>query len=336
MKRLIAFALAIVFLFSLASCNTENIDENNTSAEPTDTSYQVIAKINHYVVEPDDKLHMDDTDTALYQALMDAMLSQKDSVTLSENTEKNAYLLDLLMQSPYYFFVKSHVINDGTVSFTYAYSKDEQNDLLTFIDNEFLDIVNTHATKDDNLLDRILNVYGAVARKMVYDHGRTKDMALDSPLFHYPADEIYKALKTEKSVCYGFAYTLRFALLQLGVDCFCVYGPCRDQGESHMWNIFKYNDKFYTCDPAWDRSEGDYAQLTHFGKTDAEREADSLVRSGFSSTFFTEYGDIACTDKTFKIFRNIDRYSFVSTHNYFLEDFDHNEYIFNTQTMELE
>lgn len=266
---------------------------------------------------------------------MGSMLAYSDKVTLSNNTDKNEYYIDLLKQSPYFFFVDDYKLVGDTVQFTYTYSENEQNEMLKFIDESFLEIINTNASKEDNTLDRILNVYGAVARSMSYDHSRTDDKQLDSVLFIYPSDEIYKALKKGESLCYGFAYTLRFALLQLGIDCFCVYGPCRGQGEGHMWNIFKYEGKFYTCDSAWDRSEGEYAQLNHFGKTDKEREVDTLKRIGFSSTFFEEYGEINCTDERFKIFRSINRYTYISPHTYYLEDYDSNEFIFDTETFEL-
>lgn len=300
-----------------------------------DGDYQIISEIDHCAVEPDDKLHMTDSDRANYKKLMNALLTRKDSVKLSNDKDKNEYYIDLLMQSPYYFFADSCVLSGDTVTFAYAYSKEEQQDMLTFLDSKFLDIVNSNASADDNELDKILNIYGAVARSMTYDHTRKDNKQLDSALFNYPDDEIYKALKDEKSVCYGFAYTLRFALLQAGIDCFCVYGPCSSHGEGHMWNIFKWEDKFYTCDSAWDRSDDGYAQLFHFGKTDKEREADTLERTGFSSAFFDEYGEVECTDETFKMFRGVDRYTYISPHKYYIVYFDKKEAVLDTQTLKM-
>lgn len=330
MKRLTALALCFSLIFMLCSCTKKPFSSINS-----DEKYQIITEIDHCVVEPDDKLHMSDEDENYYRKLMDAMLSYKDDVTLCDDTEKNEYYIDLLKQSPYFFFVKDYSISDNTVHFSYAFTKEEQNKKLSFIDSKFLYIVNSDASKEDNTLDKILNTYSAVARLMTYDHEQTENKQLDSPLFKYPADEIYNALLTEKSVCYGFAYTLRFSLLLLGIDCFCVYGPCRYHGEGHMWNIFKYNDKFYTCDAAWDRAEDEYVKLYHFGKTDKERKSDTLERIAFSSTFFDEYGKVECTDETFKIFRSITRYTYVRPHTYYMTTFDNNELIFDTETFEL-
>lgn len=332
MKRIFSFTIMLCLLCSLCGC--QNRDVSIVQGADGD-DYIAVHEIDHCAVEPDDKLHMTEQDDTYYKKLMDAMLNRRKSVKLSDNKSDNEYYIDLLKQSPYYFFVDSCVLDGNTVSFTYAYSKDEQQQMLQFIDEKFLDIVNSNASEDDNELDKILNIYGAVARAMTYDHTRTDNKQLDSPLFCYPDDEIYKALKNEESLCYGFAYTLRFALLQVGIDCFCVYGPCSSHGEGHMWNIFKWEDKFYTCDPAWDRSDDGYAQLFHFGKTDKEREADTLERTGFSSTFFEEYGDIECVDETFKIFRGVDRYTYVSPHTYYIVYFDGTEAVFDTTTLKM-
>ena len=335
MKKLIALFTALVMIVSMCSCSNLRTLNSKKTEDPENTDYMIITEIDHCVVEPDDKLHMTDDDELNYQKLMDAMLNRKSKIVLSDDVSKNEFYIDLLKQSPYFYFLSECEIKGDTVHMDYAYSKSDQNKMLEFLDSKFLDIVNTHASSEDNTLDRILNIYGAVARLMTYDHVRTDNKQLDSPLFKYPDDEIYKALKNKESVCYGFAYTLRFALLQIGIDCFCVYGPCSAQGEGHMWNIFKYNGKFYTCDPAWDRAEDDYVKLYHFGKTDKEREADHLKRIGFSSKFYEEYGEVECTDTAFKIFRGIERYSFSRTHTYFMVDYEGEEYIFDTEKMEL-
>ncbi len=330
MKRLLCFILLCALL---VLCGCESADVG--FIQGADNDYIAIHEIDHYVVEPDDKLHMSDDDRANYKKLMDALLSRKKSVKLSDDSVKNEYYIDLLKQSPYCFFADSYTLSSDTVTFTYAYSKDEQQDMLTFLDGKFLDIVNSNASADDNELDKTLNIYGAVARSMTYDHTRKDNKQLDSPLFNFPSDEVYKALKDEKSVCYGFAYTLRFALLQAGIDCFCVYGPCSSHGEGHMWNIFKWNDEFYTCDSAWDRSDDGYAQLFHFGKTDKEREADTLERTGFSSAFFDEYGKVECTDDTFKMFRGVDRFTYVSPHTYYIVYYDKDDAVFDTETLKM-
>ncbi len=336
MKRSLSVILIAVMLFSVCACSkSQPQTKADNSVAPTTEKYQAISEIDHCVVEPDDKLHMSDEDEAYYRLLMDAMLDRKDSIALSDNKEKNEYYIDLLRQSPYYFFAERCEVVGNKVEFEYAYTEPEQSKMLEFLDKKFLDIANHDIGPDDNTLDIILKVHSAVARQMNYDHSRTDNKQLGSPLFNYPSDEIYKALYKGESLCYGFAYTFRFALLQHGIDCFCVYGPCANRNEAHMWNIFKYDGKFYTCDTAWDRSEEEYPQLFNFGKTDAERFSDGLETREYSSKFFGEYGEVKCTSETFKIFRGIDRYAFTNNHTYYMVDFDGKEMLFDTRTLVL-
>ncbi len=332
MKRILCILLCTVLL-SLCSCSKKT--QTPPIANTQNTPYLSITSINHYVVEPDDELHMTDYDRQYYKTLMDALLNRQPVVILSDNEQQNKYYIDLLKQSPYYFFASSCVLNHNTVEFEFSYSQQEQADMLDFIDSEFLKIVNCDAQKNDNTLDTILKVYGAVASLLTYDNVRTDNKQITSELFHYPHDEIYKAFKENKSLCYGFAYILRFALLQHGIDCFCVYGSCSDRDEAHMWNIFRYNGNFYTCDSAWDRSDGDYPQLYHFGKTDTERLSDGLLMLDFSSQLFEEYGKIECSDDMFKIFRGVSRYYFISEHTYTFETFEGEKTTFNSQTFSI-
>ena len=338
MKKGICGLLAVVMLFlCLCGCrNNETVEKPQPgTSSPEKTEYIAVTQIDPCVVEPDDRLHMSDEDEEYYRVLMDTLLSRKPHVTLSQNKEKNEYYIDLLMQSPYYFFAKSCTLDEGVVTFEYAYSDEEQTKMHKFIDNKFLEIVNSNASKDDNELDIILKIYSAVASSMTYDSNRTDNKQLGSDLFLHPADEIYKGLKDKKGLCYAFAYTLRFALLQRGVDCFCVYGPCTDRNEAHMWNVFEYDGEFYTCDSTWDRTDEEYPKLHHFGKTDGERVADNLAMHDFSSKFFDEYNKVECTDKRFKIFRSISSYEYLGGHKYKMADWDAIEYTFDSQTFEL-
>lgn len=329
MKRIFCILLCVTLLF-LCSCS-QNKETPPTTNNKT-VQYKPITSINHYAIEPDDELYMNDKDKEYYKKLMDALLNRQESVQLCDDEQQNNYYIDLLKQSPYYFFASSCTLNQNIVEFEFAFTQQQQLEMLSFIDSEFLKIVNFDSHEADNTLDKILKVYAATASTLTYDNERTDNKQLSSPLFNYPADEIYKAFKEQKSLCYGFAYIFRFALLQYDIDCFCVYGPCSNRDEAHMWNIFKYNGNFYTCDSAWDRSDGDYPQLYHFGKTDAERTSDGLIMLDFSSNLFDGYEKIECTDDMFKIFRGVSRYYFTSANTYTFETFEGEKSTFNSQT----
>ena len=338
MKQNISIILVVVMTFCcLFGCSkSSDITADVKQTMPQVNTYKAIKKIDPCVVEPDDSLVMTDDDKKYYRILMEALLNRKESVTLSDNRQSNLYYIDLLKQSPYYFFAESCTLNGNTAEFVFAYSSQEQEQMQKLIDDKFLEIVNSNASENDNELDIILKIYSAVSSSMNYDSERHDNKRLGSQLFYYPEDEIYEGFKNKKCLCQAFAYTLRFALLQRGIDCFCVYGKCTDREDAHMWNIFRYNGKFYTCDSTWDRKNEDKSpKLYHFGKTEKERIADNLTMVDYSSQYFDEYGKIECVDETFKIFRSIGFYEYIDEHTYRLKDWDGKEYTFDSQTLKI-
>lgn len=331
MKRF--FALLLAAVLTLASCAPAA--EPDATAPPDDTTEYTVAAIDHSVVEPDVAAVMSDRDRELYRAMTDAMLARRDAVDVSGSDIGVDVLLDELRRNPYGFLLRSARAEGGRVVFTYAYTEQEQADIVAFMDSELLDIVNCDAAAGDNTLDTILKVYYAVTHRLTYDRERDDNKQLTSPLFDYPGDEVYKALRDDKSLCYGFAYILCFALLQRGIDCFTVYGNCHAHSMGHMWNVFRYDGAFFTCDPAWDRSDDGFSKLYHFGKTDDERFADTLEARDFGEYHYAAYGEVKCTDERFSIFRNINRFSYVREHDFFLESIDNDEFIFDTSTFTL-
>ncbi len=327
MKRFIILILAAALLFS--SCAS-----GKKASQP---DYKKIDKINHYAVEPDKAAAMDENDQKYFHKLVDAMLDYKDSVKLNSNNNKNNLYLNALKQSPYYFLVKDYTISDRYLKFTYNYTKEEHKDIIKYMDEQFLDIINCDAEMDDNSLDTILKIYGCVAKSFEYDHDRTEDFQLDMPIFTYPSDEVYNTFQSKKGVCFSFAYILNYSLLQAGIESFCIHGNCHAHNQAHMWNIFKYDGEYFNCDVVWDRGEEkEYAKLYHFGKTDAERTSDTLTSINFAATHYPPYAYIKCTDKRFSIFRGIKKFSYISNHKFLLEDFENNEKIFDTEAFTLE
>lgn len=317
----------------LCSCSTKG----DSKEKSNNKEYVAVSTIDRCVVEPDKKAIMTDVDRKNYEALMNALIGQKESVKFTlDNSEKENqkdidFYFDLLRQSPYGFFLKDYEIEKDKAKLSYNYEKEQQEQMKDFLDGEFLKIVNYNAKEEDNELDTILKIYFYITKGFDYDFERTDNKTLDSPLFTYPDKEIYNFLKDKKGLCYGFAYTMRFALLQRGIDCFCVYGDCTSGDDSHMWNIFKYDGAFFNCDSAWDRASGAYAKLYHFGLTDVERDNDALKRVDFYSYHNKEYGKVECTDDRFKIFRTVMRYSYIKEHRFFMEKYGDKDYIFDTQ-----
>lgn len=330
MKKTVLSLLLIVSL-ALSSCA---LTSDDTATEATAPTEYLLTAIDHCVVEPDERAVMSDDDVAAFRLMMDAMLAHEDAVDIPYDTDLD-FLLDLMRQSPYYFFLDSADAGDHRIRFTYACTGAEEAEMLSFIDSAFLELVNANAEEDDNELDTILKIYYAVTHRLTYDTSRDDNKQLGSPLFDYPGDEVYKALRDGKSLCFGFAYVLRFALLQRGVDCFCVYGESHAHNMGHEWNIIRYDGAFFNCDPSWDRADSGYSKLYHFGKTDAERLSDALEARTFSSYHFPSYGEVACTDTRFSIFRGVVRFSYVGDHRFYLEDHQGESGIFDTESFEL-
>ncbi len=329
-------ALLLALCLLLCSCSVSAPGHTETTA-PTEYSptYSAAAAINHCVLEPDDNARLTYKDKIAYRTLMAAMLDRAGSAAPKVDTVTLGDLLDLMRESPYYYFLRSAEIDGDTVRFSYAYSAEEQQEMLDFIDRRILGIANYEASDDDNALDVILKIYLAVTHEMQYDHDRTDNKELDSPLFRYPGDEVYKALRDKKSLCYGFAYVMSNALLQRGIDCFRVYGLCTNRGDGHEWIIFRYGNQFYHCDPTWDRVSNNYAKLIHFGKTDREREVDALDVKNFSSYHDPAYGTVECSDELFRIFRGINRFSYLGGHRYSMTDIKNKNYIFDSSDFSL-
>ena len=294
-----------------------------------------ITAIDHCVVEPDERAAMRDGEPEQYRALMDAMLDHADRVTLDVAEERMPFLLELLHESPYDFFLSDLQVAGTNVAFTYAYSAEEQSRILRFMDSRLLAVANEDAAPTDNELDVILKIYRSVCRRITYDTDREDNKELGSPLFDYPADEVYKALRDGKALCYGFAYVLRCALLQRGIDAFCVYGECRAHDIGHEWVVFRYDGQYFCCDPAWDRASAGECKLLHFGKTDDERIADTLVAREFAEYHEAGYPAVACTDERFGIFRNIVSYEWREGHLYTMTDRDEEGFIFDSERFTL-
>lgn len=334
MKRLfLSLLLAAALLLSACSPRLP-AEQPDMTEEPTEPAAG-IAAIDHCVVEPDERAAMNDADRAQYRRLMDAMLSRADSVTLDTDAERTAFLLELLRESPYAFFARDITARGATVSFTYAYPEQEQQRMLAFMDEQLLAVANRRAEPDDNELDIILKIYAAVCGRIDYDTMREDNKQLGSPLFDYPADEMYKALRDNTALCYGFAYVMRYALLQRGIDAFCVYGQCRARDMGHEWVIFRWDDAYFHCDPAWDRTDGDMSKLIYFGATDTERAADTLEMRPFGEYHLGDYGDIRCDDERFGIFRGIISCTPVGGHSYLLEDRKGNVTVFDSEDFSL-
>lgn len=322
MKR-IAFLLIAAILISSLLCGCEN---------PKTEYYGELSSVRHAVTEPDEQAAMSKKETSDYEKLVDSMLKRESSLKLACEDKTAAFYEELLRENPYGFLLSDLSYENGSFTFSYAYGESQQEEIITFMDDTMLTLLNKDALDTDNKLDKILKLYYAVTEYLDYDHTATELTPLTDSHLRYPGDTVYLALKEKETKCYGFSYLFTFLMLQYDLDCFSVFGTIRSRGDSHMWNLFEYDGEYFYCDPAWDRSEGGYSKLAHFGKTTAERQAETLEEVPFSDYHEKGYEPPVCKDDRFSIFRGIIRFSANTEHLFYMQDFDENEYIFNTET----
>ena len=328
MKKLsLLLVAALLTTFVFCGCDNQKTEYQNQNG---------FSAINHAVVEPDEKAALSDSELKEYQKLVDAVLNRKESFAFSCDGETARLYSELLKENPYGFLLSDLSVGKNAFSLSYAYSEEEQKEIVAFMDTTLLSLLNQNYSPDDNKLDRILKLYFAVTDFLAYDHTNSDVTPLTDSHLRYPDDAVYLALKTKITKCYGFAFLFDFLMLQNDYDCFAVYGVCRSRGDSHMWNLFEYNGEYFCCDPTWDRSENNYSKLLHFGKTTDERTAESVEGVDFASYHEEGFPPPVCTDKRFSVFRGIVRFSWSEGHRFSMQDFDSHEYIFDTQSFSLE
>ena len=326
MKKL-SFLLVTVMLATFVFCGCDH----------QKTEYQIgFLRIDHAVVEPDEKAALSEEELHEYQKLVDAVIERKENFSFLCDSETAQFYKELLRENPYGFLLSDIAVGDNAFSLSYAYGKEEQDEIISFMDTTILSLLNQNYSEDDNKLDRILKLYYAVTGFLSYDHTTSDITPLSDSHLRYPDDSVYLALKTRITKCYGFSYLFDFLMLQNGYDCFAVYGVCHSRGDSHMWYLFEYDGEYFFCDPTWDRSEGGYSKLMHFGKTTDERTAESVEGVDFVLYHTEGYPAPVCTDRRFSIFRGISHFSCTEKHRFYMKDFDDNEYIFDTESFTME
>ena len=117
-------SLLLVSVLLLGSCSADKDPAEPLQTETARESFSPIEEIDPCVVEPDERALMSDNDMIQYRRLMNAMLERQSEVTLSDE-DRIDFLMDLLRQSPYYYFLRSADIDADKVRFTYAYSAEQ-------------------------------------------------------------------------------------------------------------------------------------------------------------------------------------------------------------------
>ena len=280
--------------------NTPNTTAN-TTAPAADT--RVLKSINRYIAEPDILYSINQNVYNTYKKLVDGILKRSAVIELSNNITDNNYCIKMLKESPYDFIIKSHSFapDNKNCNITYRYTKSQQDEIISFIENEMLNIINETVKSTYNDLEKILVIYNYFSNKITYDHEKIAHIKSNPGDPVYVGIEIYEGLKYSKGVCHCYAYLCRYALFQLGIDVFCIRGDVDwDPDSYHVWNMVKINGNFYHIDPTWEPQGS--KSLRYFGMTDAQRKATGIPFPEFNTNHRAEYGNIKCIDTSFSMF----------------------------------
>lgn len=315
MKKLIA--ILVIFLLLLCSCNSDNKtnDKNKTiqtknSIITTKAPFKAIEKINHYVLNTDVEKCASDHVKETYNKFIDAIYSCEKNVYLSDSYDDNLYALVIAKSNPAYFVVKdtSFSSDKKSVTIKYKYKPKKQKEILDYIDNEYLSILNSIIKEDYNDLDKILAVYHYFSNRIEYDYDWLEGLNMSDDKYLYPDIAVYQALKNNKGVCHSYAYLCHYAFQQLGIKSFCVTGDMKNSDDGHMWLLVEIDGKYYHIDPTWDRNDDGTVSLRYFGLTDKERGKD--IDFNFNTEIDENFGKIHCKDNKFKILRDVDHFDF--------------------------
>jgi len=149
------------------------------------------------------------------------------------------------LQQVGYGYIVCELNKDATqITMSPTYSRTIEECLSYIKDTELLadeilkDIVSDSMTDDE----KIVAVYSYVAENTAYDY-RYYTNRNEMP---YESMTAYGVLKDNLAICGGYSWAVRLLLDRIGIECYNVTGLL--SGESHMWNIIKYEDKYLYFD----------------------------------------------------------------------------------------
>lgn len=274
----------------------------------------LVSHINHYVYELDMSAYITPEEIDCYHRLVDAVFAREEKVELTQSYDANLHILMALQNNPYHFLLKDVKFADHhtAVLLTYAFSREEQVEMVTFIDGEYLKMFQEILELDMTDLEMVLAVHHYFASRISYDFAYEEGLNLSDEKFLYPEIEIYEALRTGKGVCHSYTYLCEFALQQLRVECLRLTAEMADSDDGHMWLAVRLDGEWYHVDPTWDSEDG-YVSLRCFGMTDEER-VDAGIVNNWNVGVDMDFGPIRCTSERFADFRDIYDYRMLGGH----------------------
>lgn len=291
------------------------VPEPTPAPEPTpEPAEPMFTEIRHDVINAANKPYFTEAIMEGYHDLLEGIYEHKGEVRLTDSFDDNLSIMGCLKENPYAFVVEDYELTDDHMSIwlEYKYPKETCDEMLQFIDDQYLEILNSIIRPDMNELEKVLAVYKYFAENIAYDYEWLDALNNANGEFDHPDIAVYEALNNHKGVCHTYTYLVEFALEQLDIDCIRLIGQMKaDENSFHMWPLVWIDGQAYHLDPTWD-GDKDSASLYYFGMTDIENE-DRGIEDSWSVDIDTAL-DGVCDDNRFESFRDICEFELIGNH----------------------
>ena len=254
-KRHKILSLVLIIFTVYVYINFTRIIEVNPHIDKKDTAY-----INDIYMS-DERIYnnyLTDTQKLAYEDLKDMFKKReiKRKLDLNKyNKEPSEIASDILIATEAIMLDHPEMLQLSIAGYHYNNAMIEAR-VEFAINNPVMEAINTlkirriiddirNDTKEMTDLDKIKYVYEWIGENAVYDH-----------LFTYTSknQSIYNVFIKGNAVCAGFAKASQVIFQNIGIESMTVSGQTSGP---HMWNIIKYNDKYYFYDSTYAASIND-------------------------------------------------------------------------------
>lgn len=283
----------------------------DTAPVPTEPYEPLFTEIRHDLITPTERLYIGEKISAIYSDLVRQLLFDRPALLqMTDSYDENLTFWTVFHQSPYAFLIKDFTYtSDHTGCYIeYAYSGEEQADIIAFIDGEYLTILNECVRPGMTDTEKVLSLYHYFGNRVRYNYEWYEAMISSENDWATPDIEVYEALKTNLGVCHSYSYLMQFALQQLDIDCWRITGAMADDSGFHMWIIAALEGEYYQFDVTWDSAAGDgTVGLHYFGMTDEERIM-SGINADYRIGIDVALNGLPCTSDRFYWLRDVADY----------------------------
>lgn len=240
---------------------------------------------------------------------MEAILEYKQYIDLSSDMKEDRMLIQ---NNPYAKILADYTVKNNKINFQYNYSEEQHKQIVKYLDDEFLNIVNTTIMENMTELEKILAIYHYFCTRISFDNEWGEQ---HYNVFSNEELNIYDGLRENKGVCHTYSYLVQFALYQIDIPTCVINGKIAKNNDYHTWLSVYLDGLYYYIDPTWDAtsdSDSNTVSLKYFGLTNDENIERTVY---YNELYFNENNLIVSNNKVkFKDFRDITDYKLIGNH----------------------